>query len=132
MSESMRGRKVRVTGWSLEEKLGDPPISYIGTFHDWGLEADAREEFGSYTVAIIEKSDGSIETVTPEYVTFLKAKDKGGSKMKTPTVSRELMERIHECVELALEEATQHSRRNESIIQKTLDEIDEILKEVTK
>lgn len=43
-----------------------------GLFHGWGLELHETSDMScSYTVAIIEKSDGTIVTLTPNLVKFL-------------------------------------------------------------
>jgi len=43
-----------------------------GKFHGWGVEYEEFESGpGNYTVAIIEMSDGSIQTLAPFLVRFL-------------------------------------------------------------
>lgn len=43
-----------------------------GWFHCWGLEVDSKEEsVASFTVAVVEREDGSITTWMPERVRFL-------------------------------------------------------------
>jgi len=46
----------------------------IGKFHQWGLEILEFDSGGaSYTVAIVEKQDGTIITTIPTMIQFLNA-----------------------------------------------------------
>ena len=48
---------------------------YLGWFHEWGIEHEEYENGpGMYTVAIIEKDDGSIKTVIPDLIRFVDKK----------------------------------------------------------
>jgi len=38
-----------------------------GLFHEWGLECDV----GSYSVAIVERKDGTIEMIAPDMIKFI-------------------------------------------------------------
>lgn len=67
-------RRVKVQKF---ERRGNPPRwvrvpNGEGLFHQWGV---AFEEFetgpGNYTVAIVERDDGTVETVDAGLVTFL-------------------------------------------------------------
>lgn len=51
-------------GWETVE-------SFKGKFHQWGLEVWEQEPASvSYSVAILERPDGQIETVPPHLVRF--------------------------------------------------------------
>jgi CDP-diacylglycerol pyrophosphatase len=44
----------------------------IGLFHQWGLAIEeAENSVGSYTVAIVEKADGTMVVVLPSNIKFL-------------------------------------------------------------
>lgn len=43
-----------------------------GVFHEWGSEVeDVEESVATYTVAIVELADGTIETPVPSSVKFI-------------------------------------------------------------
>jgi len=45
---------------------------YEGLFHCWGVNYEELESGpGNYTVAVVEKSDGTITTEPPWYIRFL-------------------------------------------------------------
>lgn len=46
--------------------------THEGIFHRWGLDfAETNGGTGSYSVAIIEMPDGTIELILPQYIKFI-------------------------------------------------------------
>lgn len=44
---------------------------YEATFHQWGCDCvEGETGFGNYTVAIVERADGTVEKVIPGIITF--------------------------------------------------------------
>ena len=62
----MKPRRVEVTNWKTGEKRE-------ALFHQFGLELEGSvgERSSSYSVAIVEYPDGSVDTVAPQDIRFL-------------------------------------------------------------
>ena len=59
-------RRVEVTDWRDSKKKSE------GFFHQFGLAVDEScDGNASYSVAIIERPDGSVQLVGPDYIRFL-------------------------------------------------------------
>lgn len=57
-------------------KLVEVTDRYEAKFHGWGVQYDEYPSGpGNFTVAIIEKSDGSVETCTPYCIRFLDSEE---------------------------------------------------------
>jgi len=55
----------------------EPEYSNIGLFHTWASDYDECDEnFGNFTVGIIELPDGTVTTVRPENIRFMDALNK--------------------------------------------------------
>lgn len=51
----------------------EPEFSNEGVFHQWAsLMIEGENNFGNYTVGIIELPDGTIEEVEPTVIKFIK------------------------------------------------------------
>ena len=48
-------------------KTHDKVEDGTASFHQWGLECDV----GSYSVAIVEREDGTIEMIAPDMIKFI-------------------------------------------------------------
>ena len=59
-------RRVEVTDWRNAENKSE------GLFHQFGLAVDESCDGNvSYSVAIVERPDGSVQLVGPDYIRFL-------------------------------------------------------------
>lgn len=58
-------RRVEVTDWKTGEKSE-------GLFHQFGLDVmESSDGSASYSIAIVELPDGSVQPIVPTYIRFL-------------------------------------------------------------
>jgi hypothetical protein len=60
---------------SVKEGTGkmEDDFTHEGIFHKWGSEVeDTGEQIASFTVAIVELPDGTVQTILPQNIKFVK------------------------------------------------------------
>lgn len=61
-------RKVLFRKWSINTRQWEKEFEHEGLFHSWGLDSGDAE---SWSVALIEVPDGTIEMVLPINIKFI-------------------------------------------------------------